>query len=262
MPALPSLPPISLPPYALLIAIPTLFVLILFLLIRWWIKKTAAALLFTLSLILNLSILVPVILGIIIFQEAADLQQNFMTSPKLILMEDGGKLLLGMEIGDIGKLEGGSPPFTLISQEKLQAMEGKLQNNAYQSILDGYYKIFIVKWAIIEKLVKTRQGPAGIPGEIIAEVLRSPKPLDILTQNQAPGILAAGLPVKPEELKAMLLLSLVQGLDLDPLFLIGEFRQGNIFIYPDSTISNLAKLAFSFVPVEEPPAKGIPTPAR
>ncbi|MDP2726218.1 MAG: hypothetical protein Q8P59_01630, partial [Dehalococcoidia bacterium] len=76
-------------PLALVPAIAILIVIGLFFLLRWWIGKTGAALLLTLSLILNITLLSPLALVAVLAPEGIDLQQKLPTAPKILLVEKG-----------------------------------------------------------------------------------------------------------------------------------------------------------------------------
>lgn len=149
--------PIALaPPLALLIAIG------LFFLLRWWTGRTGAAFLFTLSLILNFTLLAPLVLATLLAQEVVDFQQKLPTAPKLLLVERGPEVMLAVSFTEVKDLEKGFASFTSLSKEQTARLT-QLGDAKYLSLAKDYYKVFIIKRDLLEKLAIAIKPPPLAP---------------------------------------------------------------------------------------------------
>jgi hypothetical protein len=152
-----------------LLAVPAVAFLLavgLFLLIRWWVGKTGAAILFTLSLLLNIAILTPLMLGLVLALEVKDLQDKMPTAPKLLLVEKGPEILLAARFTDVSAEEGELPPFQPLGQDQVSRLE-RLGQARYDSLTREYYKVFVLKTEFLEDLAPAGGGPslAKAPGQ-------------------------------------------------------------------------------------------------
>ncbi|HLB12822.1 MAG TPA: hypothetical protein VJO15_07690 [Dehalococcoidia bacterium] len=152
------LPLVLAPPAAALIAIG------LFLLIRWWIGRTGAALIFTFSLVLNVILIAPFALAILLAQEVLDFQQKASTAPKLLLVEKGPEILLAASFSEVKDLERGLSSFKPLGKEQVARLT-QLGNTRYESLAKDYYKVIVVKRGFLEKLAGSLKAPSpGLPG--------------------------------------------------------------------------------------------------
>ncbi|MDP2661713.1 MAG: hypothetical protein Q8R28_13380 [Dehalococcoidia bacterium] len=144
----------------------------LFFMIRWWLGKTGAAFFFTLSIMVNLSVLAPVALGIMAVQEVQAFQNDFATSQKLVILEQGPNILLAVSFTDVKNLDASLSSFKPLSKEQVQAISATTGDARYKALAKTFYKVFVVKQAFLEKLVsdtksaqsvQTSQSPQGQP---------------------------------------------------------------------------------------------------
>lgn len=151
-------------PLALMPLIALLVALGLFFLLRWWVRKTGAALLFTLSLLLNFALLSPLALVILLAQEALDLQAKLPTAPKLFLVEKGPDVLLAVSFTEVKDLEQGFSYFKPLTKEQIARLT-QLGDARHQVLTKDYYKVLVVKRELLEKLA----GPVSLssPGQAV-----------------------------------------------------------------------------------------------
>ncbi len=138
----------------------------LFFIIRWWLGRTGAALFFTLSLLLNLVIIVPVALGIMAVREVQDFQDTMSTTQKLLLVERGQDVLLAVSFTDVKDIEKGVSSFKPLSKEQVQRISGITGRARYSSLARDYYKVFVVEREFLERLASPSptQQPSGQTG--------------------------------------------------------------------------------------------------
>lgn len=133
------------PPLAVLAAIGIFF------LIRWWLGRTGAAFVFTLSLVLNFVLLSPMVLVFLLAQEAMDFQQNGLAAPKVLLVEKGSDILLAASFSDVRDLGAAQASFKPLSKEQVARLT-QLGDARYDALARDYYKVFVVKREILERL--------------------------------------------------------------------------------------------------------------
>lgn len=133
------------PPLAVFVAIG------FFLLIRWWIGRTGAALLLTFSLILNFILLSPLVLVAMLAQEVIDFQQKAPTAPKVLLVEKGPEILLAVSFTEVKDLERGFSSFKPLSKDQVARLT-QLGDARYGALTRDYFKVFVVKREFLEKL--------------------------------------------------------------------------------------------------------------
>lgn len=166
------------PPVAVLIAIG------LFFLIRWWIGRTGAALLFTLSIVLNIILLAPIVLIVALAQEVIDLQQKAPTAPKALLVEKGSEVLLAVSFTEVKDLERGFSSFKPLGKEQVAGL-AQPGEGRYDALTRDYYKVVVVKREFLEKLAAPiRPAPQGQPSQ------QDPATLQKLLSSARDGFLA------------------------------------------------------------------------
>ncbi|MDP2727514.1 MAG: hypothetical protein Q8P59_08200, partial [Dehalococcoidia bacterium] len=87
--------------------------------------------------------------------------------------------------------------------------------------------------------------PAPVSDDIILKAIDAEDPVKIVTQYLPPQVTQEMGVEDPARLKLMLIAYFLQThlqTALDPVFLISEYKKGDIQVYPASIISNLAKL--------------------
>ncbi len=159
-------------PLALMPLVAVVFAVGLFFVIRWWLGKTGAAFVFTLSVMFNLSLLAPVALGVMAVQEIQAFQNDFATSQKLVILEQGSNILLAVSFTDVKNLDASLSSFKPLSREQVQSISATAGDARYKALAKTFYKVFVVKQAFLEKLVsdtrpgqslQTSQNPQGQP---------------------------------------------------------------------------------------------------
>lgn len=137
----------------------------LFSLIRWWLGRTGAALFFTLSLLLNFTIFIPLALGIMAVQEVRDFQDKMALTRKLLLVERGSDILLAVSFTDLQDLDVGFSSFKPLPKEQVQIISATSGPARYSALAQDYYKVFVVKREFLEKLAApVKPPPQATPG--------------------------------------------------------------------------------------------------
>lgn len=250
-------------PLALAPAAIVLLAILLFLILRWWIGRSGAAVLFTLSLLLNLAILTPVFLGIAVAQEVQEFQEKMPTTQKLVLVERGNNVLLAVAFTELKDVEKGLASFKPLSQENLQRIALTTGRARYSALTADYYKVFVVKREFLEKAASGIRPPSpgqqvppaaqgglvpgglAISGDVLLKIIDSEDPAKLLAPFVPQQVIQELSGGDPARLKLLAITYILQNRfqgGLDPLFILSEYRNNDIQVYPETSVSFLLKL--------------------
>ncbi len=114
-----------------------LIALIVFVLVFILLIKIVKTIVFTLLII---GVLVLAVVGCLVYADIQDIEKNFANSTKLILFDEGGKLVLGFKAKGFGLLEK-----DLLTQEELLSLQQSYEKEDYKQMLGDNYKVMIFK---------------------------------------------------------------------------------------------------------------------
>lgn len=183
----------------------------------WGTFKKLLKLLFYAGIIISLILAVNIFF---VYLDFNDLRKNFGVSEKKVILKDDRGILTGLLLDDDAKL---------MTDKQLDDYSSYLKNNNYEKILGDSYKLMIFDVNIIKNL----------DDEIVIEG-------QTITPNEAIKILKSKN--NNAEEKAALFSTILSDEILssrNPLFFFSEFKNGNIVIYPETTLFKTMK----FIPL-------------
>jgi len=134
----------------------------------------------------------------LVYMDANKLKENFGSEKNLFLLVDNNEVLSALEF------DGESDP-QIINQQELDEYSRNLREGGYAKILDGYYKLFILDIAILD-----------------AEAMEDKKiSADVFREGNT-------------DEKAELFASIVSEVFSNTVFLISEYKEGNILVYEET----------------------------
>lgn len=225
-------------------AIPAIIGIILFIvlvvLIIKLIKNTIKAIIIIISILLILLIIGTCF----VYSDVNDFKQNFPTIPSLYLLEKNDQIVAGI-YGIFSEEELPS----LASEEQLTSYQNSFQENDLEEIKGDYYKVFIINSNAFDSITEIKTADITLSKETIFNFLDSSTPVDDflalknIPREQRDEALAS-LNVKNDAEFKSLLFTLLFGTliqEQGPLFIFTQYKQGNIIIYPKTTIFMLIK---------------------
>jgi len=183
----------------------------------WGTFKKLLKLLFYAGIIISLILAVNIFF---VYLDFNDLRKNFGVSEKKVILKDDRGILTGLLLNEDAKL---------MTDKQLDDYSSYLKNNNYEKILGDSYKLMIFDVNIIKNL----DDEIVIGGQTI-------------TPNEAIKILKSKN--NNAEEKAALFSTILSDEILssrNPLFFFSEFKNGNIVIYPETTLFKTMK----FIPL-------------
>jgi hypothetical protein len=209
-------------------------------------------------------------IGSLIYGDISSLQNNFLKEPKLILVEDKQQFLVGMNITDFSfnYLE---EPSAILTKDKLDRLGVFYQQKDLKGLLDGYYKVIIIKLEPIYDIspndisLKEYLPSVSIDNQILEYILNRP-----MTKHYAYNILRSDNPIKlfvernsdlPTGEKEDITKALTAIFNNSQRFkttlaviivkkafeaggyasVIKQYKNGNILIYPENFVFKFAK---------------------
>mgnify|MGYP001348291622 CR=1 FL=1 len=170
---------------------------------------------FRLLFMLNIAVVITVsIFSFLIYKDAIEFKENFGASSNLILLEQDNKALTGFVMRE--------PP-EILSEKKLEQYSIYLATDNYPKVLGTYYKLILVN---METISGINQDSFTIQGE----ELTKDETLDILGSKDS------------LDYKAAVFSYIFSKHFNSPGNLLGEYKKGNIFIYPEPIVFKLIKI--------------------
>jgi len=200
--------------------------------------------------------LVLFFLGLTLYLDAMDFQDNFADSTKIMLFVDNNTIITGFS----GLLLNETDVPYFYSEEELYQMNFYLKEKNYRSILGDNYKLFILYDEAFDAINGTvTMGGKGYEKEILCDMLHSDNPTERFVDS-----LMEGLILSPEEnerqresykqqifenygddnaLKGIIFSNMIiEGMERDEaMFLIENFQYGRVKIYKESLLFKIAK---------------------
>jgi hypothetical protein len=138
---------------------------------------------------------------------------------------------------------------SLVGAEQLISYQNNYQENNFGDIKGDYYKLFIIKTDAFNSITEIKTDGDTISKQTIFNLIGSSAPIDdFMAQKDIPqeqrSIFLKNLNVKNDAEFKALFFTLLLGKSIQeqgPLFIFTEFKQGNIIIYPETTIILLIK---------------------
>ena len=183
----------------------------------WGTFKKLLKLLFYAGIIISLILAVNIFF---VYLDFNDLRKNFGVSEKKVILKDDRGILTGLLLNEDAKL---------MTDKQLDDYSSYLKNNNYEKILGDSYKLMIFDVNIIKNLDDeiVIGGQTITPNEAI-KILKS-------KNNNAEEKAALFSTILSDEIIS----------SRNPLFFFSEFKNGNIVIYPETTLFKTMK----FIPL-------------
>lgn len=219
-----------------------ILLIVLAVLIIKFIKSTIKAI----ALIISILVILSILGTFFVYSDINDFRQNFPTIPSLYLLQKDDQIVSGF----YGIFSEETPP-SLVSKEQLASYQQSFQENDLEEIKSDYYKVFIINANAFESITEIKADDTTLSKETLFSLLDSSDPIDdYMTQKNIPkqqrGILLDSLGIENDiEFKALLFAALFAKSmeEKGPLFIFTQLKQGNIIVYPKSTIFRLVKEA-------------------
>lgn len=228
----------------IVLTIEIIIVLALIIFIIWAIKKVFK-LLFIAGLIV---LLIAIVFGFYVYSDFNNLKENIVTTDSLFVLKDSD-IHTGFTAKFSDQFSSDYEPY-LLTEDDISDYNGFYRKGDLESIRGEYYKIFMIKESTFDDLDNVLLDGHNFTKDYIIQLLYSDNPRDSFASDigQRQGISADDakkeLPELDSELKAILFIKLFgEKLDKEgPLFIIREFKKGNIDIYPNTAVVRLAKI--------------------
>ncbi len=225
-------------------AIASIISLILFVVIAVLVFKFIKNTIKSIFILLAILTLVVVVGGITIYSDVNDFRQNFPTVPSLYLLEKDNQIVAGI----YGTFSEEAPP-SLVGTEQLASYQNNYQANNLDDIKGDYYKLFVMKAEAFDSITEIKTDGETISKQAVFDLLGSSTPInDFMAQKGLPqeqrSALLTNLNVKNDAEFKSLLFTLLFAKSIQekgPTFIFIQFKQENIIIYPDTTITLLIK---------------------
>ncbi|MEM4268066.1 MAG: hypothetical protein QXK37_04525 [Candidatus Woesearchaeota archaeon] len=191
--------------------------------------------------------------GYFIYRDFTDLKRNISVEEKVFLLADEKKLITGMIIKSF-EIKGKSSPM-IISADRLTEMQTSFAKGNYNKMLGDKYKLFIVKTDVLEEGLPDRViiDSANASTYVIQVELTKSQMLKIIKSNEPLKEFSATLKIPqnmiPEEQQSdeyikssFFALALEEtSKNKGPSFLLEQYTEGDIIIYPEGTILKTIK---------------------
>ena len=156
-----------------------------------------------------------IVASVMLVMDASDIKNKYPTEEKIFILADNTTILTGFVQG---------ADLVPISPAELAGYSAALNKKDYSAILGPHYKLFIIDINAIDAL------PDGIM--VDNQSLAKPQLVDILEGKPSPLFIGADA----QQVRSGLFALSVQKVMSDPVFIISQFRKGNIIIYPETVL--------------------------
>ena len=208
-----------------IILIAILVAIALFFISFWIIKKIIKAIFLATAVLA----IVLVVTGYFVVQDVNDLQENFQTSPKLILLVDNNTLLTGF-----ASAASAEP----INAGEVEAIRQAVQQQNFKSIPQQYYKTIVYSKESLESL-------SEVNIKIADRELTKEQALRIMLDEQFAAGMSKELFIDdPEEFRIFVFSTIINDYftgEQSKNFING-LQQGTIIIYPETITFKLIKV--------------------
>lgn len=197
-----------------------------------------------------------------VIKDARNFQENWEGSPKLMLLEVDGKLIAGME----STLSAGDGP-VMLAEDRIEVLQQSYDVNDHNSMLGENYKIFIMKLGPLMDeiegesldfgdytLTKTQARRILSSDDALVEMVNVAVDNGDIGEDRKEDL---RLEIEKDigtdtEVKALVFGILIQQISTEKgadtgLYLLTEYKKGNIIIYPETAMFKLIKYVPNFV---------------
>jgi len=198
-------------------------------------------------------LIVTAIFGFLVYRDVADLRTNFVDSEKKVFIADDERMLVGFSTDTFS----GDSTFTF-SWEELQTYNSYYNEKDYSSILGSAYKIFIWRLDSFEGLdeeVETSKGDriskqsavnvltaddakqAYVDEGLFDRDLESNAEMQHLVnsnENFRQQVIDETVDSDEKRIEMFIILTAASLNEKGPLFIVEQYKEGNIIIYPET----------------------------
>ena len=157
------------------------------------------------------------ITGYLAYKDAMDLKENFAASPSIYLLDWNGEIAAGFETS----MEEAEPVF--LDAQALAAVNDNHEKKDYKEILGDNYKMFVFEKEAFEAVETVEYGGDSHSKEVIYDIFEGDGSAE--DKGMAFGVLVS-----------------TAGGDKGPLFMIEQYKEGNVKIYPKTIVFDLLKV--------------------
>ncbi len=180
-------------------------------------------------------------LFIIIYKDANDLKNNLPNSESLLLFVDNDQILTGTII----KFASQEAP-SYLKQEDLLAYSTYLQNEDYETLLNGHYKVMFIKSSILDDIEDLTILEQKLTKDELLTLLRSDDSIKLFSQRLPNPDLTEQLLKQQSnnnDFKGQIF-AFIFSSQLEkhgPIFMLQQYKKSNIKIYPETIIFKTLK---------------------
>jgi len=189
-------------------------------------------------LISFLILIVVLLLGYLVFQDAQDIRQNYLSSNKLFLLTDGNQILTGIFVIE--------DETVFIDENQVNEFSNYLSNDDFDSLLNDNYKFMLIDLEILNELDEEFDIlDQKVSREELFEIFRSDEPFEALTGQKKTGKILINdqeIEVDNIKFKGFLLVTLLANKLLqNPVQMIFFYKDGYLMIYPETILFKFVK---------------------
>ncbi len=202
------------------------------------------------SSLLFLLFLAMMSFGMLIIYDAYQIKKNLPDSTNTFMVKDKDTLLGGFE-GKLGKTQ----ETRFFDKKAVNEYQEHYSAGNLKSMLGSRYKIFIFDLAAFDSLEwPLDTGQDAVSKELLYKIMRSEKPLQVYVDAVYPEFKASseaikksilsGLGIDDEYMIKGVLLAMLFAKALeekDAVFILEEYRAGNLIIYPETIVFKFVK---------------------
>ena len=184
------------------------------------------------------------VFGFLALRDANDFKERLPVEPNIFLLVDGGDILAGAK----NMMHESNPE--AVTEEEMAVYQQLLDNEDYKNLLGRNYKVFIVYTKAFGSTADAEIGDTGYTKDLILESLGSDSVRDLIIEKAiketiipkglkdvARAQIEGSMPSE-QELRTMMFMLLLGAAaeEQGPIFLINEYKAGNIDIYPETIL--------------------------
>jgi hypothetical protein len=243
----------------------TIAIILLFLLLVWFLFKLLKSVIKVAIISVIVIIVSLTAVGYLVYKDVKGMGQGFAEEEKLCLLQEKGEVLLATVIHGSNSTEF----FTAVTGSDLQRIESLYQSNKMKDLRGDYYRVFVFDMDFFGKGLPDiiawddeELGNLSMPKSTALTILRSDDPLSIMTdwmvsqddslrqlpeesaRNMAREQLLKDLKTTEDLRSAVFFISLNSVVeDKGPAYLVKEYREGTLDVYPRSIVFWIAREA-------------------
>lgn len=227
---------------------------ILFLVMVFLVFKLVKKVIFASLLIFLIFIIVNAGIGFLVYRDVMDIREKFSTSSKLVMLEDGGEIISAMQMQSFDE-EG----FNFLDEDWIAHKQELFEKRNYKEIIGRNYKMFVIKLETFSDIESIEMEEFVLTNQDIFNILQSDRPSDVFFEvyikDMELGEMQKTLArqqfneeIGQKNIKAMMLgLIFNKALEQEgPLFIINNFKDSNIIVYPETITFKIIKLVPKF----------------